>query len=1720
MHIRLLIILISLIFFTKEAWSQCLEISSVFVNACTEGTGSTNCTQEGPNEMFTFTVGSSDLFVGNVSVNWPNNTFQGFCNSAVTALKTDTLNNTITSSCGILLEPLTDTLPAGSNVIVITSTDFCASANSFSGLADTMYILYQCAGNTAGHFANSPSGTRTLEVTVTGPCTQVESVTYDGAIPNTDGATAFFDAAGNVSYAVLGCNAPVVSLSADWSFTNEICNDYGLVNLDLLLSGNATLGGTWSGPRVTGNTYNPSGYLGLDSISYSVTGTGACTDTLDSTIVFNVTQVNTGLATLQSCDSVFISGTWYSSSTTFTETIPGIGFSCDSLVNYTIVIENAIVDSSYLSGCGSVTFAGNTYTTDTILRDTIFGSSGPVVIDTILSTGFEDAEGWVDHSSGNWTQVDANGTWTAVDMYANQFNPNNGIRNVGMNTVGDYLEFPPVNNPQTLYYYDRLSSAPTSFNELSIQYFDGSVWQTIATDSCGHTDYRLVTIDVSALSGQSNVIFRIFRSQDNRSAYIDDIVIVGSTTGGGSNCDSIAITNIDILNPATGTDTRTACNSYTWIDGNTYSASNSSATFTIVGGAANGCDSLVTLNLTINIAVNSNNPGNPFVICDTNDSIQLPGGDFANTAGTFIDTLVGAASNGCDSIVTTIVQTQSCGCFFDDISKTFWIRADTLLQNGATPVTSGTATQWGNIVNNPLVPNLNGLAGGGTRTIIQNEPSFNFNSTMDFTNAGFNRGGLPNNAILDPNEGSMFVVSTQAGLSFSFVVGTASTGVCGGNRCSSGFRGNRSEFGGANALFNAGASTNAGVANVLGMRGNANAPTQDNTINGIQGSSTNATSIPPSTGTVNYTVGVGVWPGFVMTGRVAEAISFNRELTQNEYEIVESYLAVKYGVSLNHSYYASNYTGASGNIPFVYGLGYDNNIGGIGRDDCFDLEQIISHSVAPSAIVTIALTDNGGSFIAPNGFDNNLEFLTWGHNGGPADFSCSTNTPAGFNQLYNREWLSQQTGVVGNTSVAFNITNAGLTGPATDYALVVDTDGDGMYDDETPIVGTVVGNELVFDNIDFDNETFTLVANSNVEVTIFDQFCNDSTYTLPSGQVVNTPGTYIDTLTSASSCDSIVTTILSITICTCDFDLGPDTSFCQGESLLLNAGSGYDNYLWQDNSNAQTYLVNATGTYYCTTTFIDSSDNLVVNGDFEQGNIGFTTDYGPGVGGAFGLLTNAGTYAINTSPSNVHNNFFSCVDHTSGTGNLMIVNGSNVPNTDVWCQTITVSPNTDYLFSAWVISLETTNSSNVATLNFKIDGVQFGTDFSPSLIGCDWQQFSATYNSGSNTSIEICIESDVISGNNDYGIDDIFFTPFCNYTDTINVTVNPFPTPDLGADIDICQGNDTLLDATTSNASYLWQDGTTNTSTLLAQNAGLYWVDVTVDGCTGRDSVNIFVNPIFTENRTLNICAGDSLFLENAWQNTSSTYVDTFSSTNNCDSIVITDLFVINPLLTADTLIVCANELPVSIFGNGENAPGIYTDTLESALGCDSLIASVALVVNPNPSISLGSDTTVNAGVNLTINVDNPNPNESYTWINDLGESFFGPSITANTTSTAEYTLTVTNEFGCLNYDTIKVTVNPLEETLLLLPTAFSPNGDGINDIFRIANFEEFENYILRVYNRWGGLLYDNQGFNVGWDGSYLGVKQNIGVYSYYIEAQPINGASIMKTSGTVSLIR
>ena len=79
------------------------------------------------------------------------------------------------------------------------------------------------------------------------------------------------------------------------------------------------------------------------------------------------------------------------------------------------------------------------------------------------------------------------------------------------------------------------------------------------------------------------------------SNYTDQITLINST-----GCDSIVTLNLDILNPTYGTDIQTHCVSYTWVDGNTYTSSNNTATYTYFNANSNGCDSIVTLDLTIN----------------------------------------------------------------------------------------------------------------------------------------------------------------------------------------------------------------------------------------------------------------------------------------------------------------------------------------------------------------------------------------------------------------------------------------------------------------------------------------------------------------------------------------------------------------------------------------------------------------------------------------------------------------------------------------------------------------------------------------------------------------------------------------------------------------------------------------------------------------------------------------------------------------------------------------------------------------------------------------------------------------------------------------------------------------------------------------------------------------------------------------------------------------
>ena len=208
---------------------------------------------------------------------------------------------------------------------------------------------------------------------------------------------------------------------------------------------------------------------------------------------------------------------------------------------------------------------------------------------------------------------------------------------------------------------------------------------------------------------------------------------------------------------------------------------------------------------------------------------------------------------------------------------------------------------------------------------------------------------------------------------------------------------------------------------------------------------------------------------------------------------------------------------------------------------------------------------------------------------------------------------------------------------------------------------------------------------------------------------------------------------------------------------------------------------------------------------------------------------------------------------------------------------------------------------------------------------------------------------------------------------------------------------------------------------------------------------------------------------------------------------------------------ICEGEL-VDVFGQNQNTEGTYTNTLTSTLGCDSVIQSIDLIVNSLPDIYLGNDETVNLGNSITLTAEG---GDTYVW--NTGEINQVISITPTETST--YFVTGTDVNGCENYDTIVVSII-IEEVELMIPTGFTPNGDELNDIFRIVNEEYFKDISLQVYNRWGELIFQSTETVTGWDGTYKTINQEMDVYIYYIDVTEKATDKQISISGTISLIR
>jgi gliding motility-associated-like protein len=497
--------------------------------------------------------------------------------------------------------------------------------------------------------------------------------------------------------------------------------------------------------------------------------------------------------------------------------------------------------------------------------------------------------------------------------------------------------------------------------------------------------------------------------------------------------------------------------------------------------------------------------------------------------------------------------------------------------------------------------------------------------------------------------------------------------------------------------------------------------------------------------------------------------------------------------------------------------------------------------------------------------------------------------------------------------------------------------------------------------------------------------------------------------------------------CPITVNAGEDIYLCAPPSPTQLNGSingPFLNFFWTpttgmsgSNTLSPTVSVTQTRTYVLTARAVDLGNNLIVNGDFEAGNSGFTSDYVESPGN----LVPEGVYEVLDNPQNSHPGFQPCDDHTSGSGNMMAVNGAGTPNLDVWCQTVAVMPNTQYAFSAWVVTLV---SASPALLQFNINGAPLGPVFAAPNQTCVWQNYYATWNSGNNTSATICIvNQNTTLGGNDFALDDLAFAPICQVSDSVTVhVVNVAAAASPAVAFIPCAGAQLTLSgagsSTGPNITYQWDTPNgnivsgANTLAPVIDQAGTYTLTVTFDNgfvvCTKTATVSVSesANPLFAwiaPSGTLG-CNAPTISLIG---NTNQPAFASYSWTTNGGNIV--------------------------SGANSKNAvidqPGIYNLVVtNTATGCTAEAEITVIAATDPPSASaFATDTLYNCQsttLGLNGNASTQGNNITYQWSAFNGGQILSGANQDSAVANAPglYVLTVTNTInGCTDTDTVRV---------------------------------------------------------------------------------------------------
>lgn len=368
------------------------------------------------------------------------------------------------------------------------------------------------------------------------------------------------------------------------------------------------------------------------------------------------------------------------------------------------------------------------------------------------------------------------------------------------------------------------------------------------------------------------------------------------------------------------------------------------------------------------------------------------------------------------------------------------------------------------------------------------------------------------------------------------------------------------------------------------------------------------------------------------------------------------------------------------------------------------------------------------------------------------------------------------------------------------------------------------------------------------------------------------------------------------------------------------------------------------------------------------------------------------------------------------------------------------------------------------------------------------------------------------------------------------------------------------------------------------------------NGCDSIVQTELMVLPIATTTQQMSICQGDSLFIGGAFQTLSGTYADTLTAANGCDSIVQTELTILLPSFSNITEEICQGD---SLLWNNQYylLAGTYSDTLNTIMGCDSII-QLELNVLPSPDLMVIEDQTICRGDSVQLMasgadmymwtpltslscddcaspIASPAQTTTYTvstldcrglpisqdvtvFVNDPPEVSAGIDISiqegekttltasGNGTSPLIYSWYDPSGLICENCQEIEVapkipttyrviltdvnSCTALDEVLIdieerctigkiEIPNIISPNGDGANDVFYIKAEQPENVKLIRIYNRWGQLVFESNHPDIQWDGTFNHQACNPGVFAYYVELICEEKQKSL-VSGNITLIR